>query len=105
MKKQISNRLIEMENDGAKRVAFYGISDEMEVAYITLQGSHMKLVGIMDEEKNSGKTVFGYRVISPKEMTDLNPDAILITSLKGKTAFIKNLIKQKEWDSIKIFTI
>jgi DNA-binding MarR family transcriptional regulator len=106
MKKQISNKLIEMENDGAKRVAFYGISDEMEVAYITLQGSHMKLVGIMDEEKNSGKTVFGYRVISPKEMTDLNPDAILITSLlKGKSAFIKNLIKQKEWQSIKIFTI
>jgi len=32
MKKQISNRLIEMENDGVKRVAFYGISDEMGVA-------------------------------------------------------------------------
>ena len=105
MKKQISNRLIEMENDRVKRVAFYGISDEMEVAYITLQGSTIKLVGIMDEDKNSGKTVFGYRVISPKEMMDLNPDAILITSLEGKSAFIKNLMKQKEWNSIKIFAI
>jgi predicted transcriptional regulator len=52
MKKQISKKLIEMEQSGVKRVAFYGLGDEMEVAYITLQGLDMKLVGIVDEEKN-----------------------------------------------------
>lgn len=105
MKKQISNKLIEMENDGNKRVAFYGISDEMEIAYIILKGSRMKLVGIMDKEENWGKRILGYKVISPKEMMDLDPDAILITSMNEKNSFMKNLTKQREWNSIKIFTI
>jgi DNA-binding MarR family transcriptional regulator len=104
-KKQISKRLLEMQASGVKRVAFYGISDEMEVAYITLQGSNMKLVGILDDEKNWGKRVFGYKVIGPKEVKNLNPDAILITSMKDQPSYIKNLIRQREWDSIKIFTI
>jgi hypothetical protein len=36
---------------------------------------------------------------------DLNPDAILITSMQEQTSYIKTLTKQKGWDSVKIFTI
>jgi DNA-binding MarR family transcriptional regulator len=99
IKKQFSKKLLEMQNSGVRRVAFYGLSDEMEVAYITLQGSHMKLVGIVDEEKNLGKNVFGYKVIGLSEVKRLKPDAILITSTG------KNFVKQKELNSIKVFTI
>ena len=77
----------------------------MEVAYITLQGSNMKLVGIVDDEMKGGRKVFGYKVVGPKEVKKLNPDAILITSMKDQPSHIKNLIKQREWDSIHIFTI
>jgi DNA-binding MarR family transcriptional regulator len=105
IKKQISKKFLEMQASGVKRVAFYGVSDEMEVAYITLQGSDMKLVGILDDEKNWGKRVFGYKVISPKEVRNINPDAIMITSMKDQPSYIKNLIKQREWDSNQIFTI
>jgi len=105
MKKQISTKLIEMENSGVKRVAFYGLGDEMEVAYITLQGLDMKLVGIVDDEKNLGRKLFGYKVITPKEVMRLNPDAILITSVKGEQSSLRTLMRQREWNSIKIFTI
>ena len=105
MKKQISKKLLEMQNSGIKRIAFYGISDKMEVAYITLQGLDMELVGIADEEKNRGKKVFGYKVVGLKDVSDLNPEAVLITSVKDQTSYIKNLTMQKRWDSIKIFTI
>ncbi len=105
IKKQFAGKLLEMQNSGVERVAFYGLSDEMEVAYITLQGLHMKLVGIVDEEKNWGKNVFGYKVISSREVRNLNPDAILITSLKIQPSYVKHLIGQQEWDAIKIFTI
>ena len=44
MKKQISNKLLEIQNSGVKRVAFFGVSEEMEVAYIILQGLKMKLI-------------------------------------------------------------
>jgi DNA-binding MarR family transcriptional regulator len=105
MKKQISAKLIEMQSSGVKRVAFYGLTDEMEVAYITLQGLDMKLVGIVDDEKNWGKKVFGYRIIGPGEMKKLNPDAILVTAVKDQPSSIKNVTKQREWNSIKIFSI
>ena len=105
IKKQFAGKLLEMQDSGVKRVVFYGLSDEMEVAYITLQGLHMKLIGIADEEKNWGRTVFGYKVISSREARTLNPDAILITSMKDQASYVKHLTGQKEWDAIKIFTI
>ncbi len=99
IKKQFSKKLLEMQNSGVRRVVFYGLSDEMEVAYITLQGSNMKLVGIVDEEKNLGKNVFGYKVVGLSEVKRLKPDAILITYTG------KNFVKQKELNSIKVFAI
>jgi DNA-binding MarR family transcriptional regulator len=105
MKKEISKKLLDIQNSGVKRIAFYGISDEMEVAYITLQGLDMRLVGIVDEEKNHGKKVFGHKVVGLKNVNDLNPEAILITSVKDQNLYIKNLSKQREWNFIKMFTI
>ena len=105
MKKQISKKLTEMQESGVKRIVFCGVSDEMEVAYITLYGLDMNLVGIVDEEKNWDKKVFGYKVIGLREAKDLNPDAILITSMRDPSPYVNNLMKQRDWDSIKIFTI
>jgi DNA-binding MarR family transcriptional regulator len=105
MKKQISKKLTEMQESGVKRIVFCGVSDEMEVAYITLYGLDMNLVGIVDEEKNWDTKVFGYKVIGLKEVKDLSPDAILITSMRDPNPYVNNLMKQRDWDSIKIFTI
>ena len=106
MKKVISGRLLEMQVDGIRRIAFYGVSDEMEIAYITLQGSDMKLVGIADEDgKKQGMRLLGHKVLSLGEMKGLNPDAILITCLKDQNSYIKNVMKQKECNGIKLFTI
>ena len=106
MKKLISKKLLEMQQSGVKRVAFFGVSDEMEIAYITLQGSDMKLVGIVDEDGGKqGTRLFGHKVLSLGEMNGLNPDAILITSVKGEHSSLRTLMKQREWNSIKIFTI
>ena len=82
LKKIIGNRLLEMQNKGLKRIVFYGISDEMEVAYITLQGVNLKLVGIVeDDEKFVPKIIFGYEVEPVSRVNELKPDCVLITSL------------------------
>jgi len=106
MKKLISKKLLEMQADGVKRVLFYGVGDEMEVAYITLQGVNLSLVGIADgDENNWGKIVFGQRVAGLKELRSLNADAVLITSTKDRDQFAKNFMKERGWNSLKIFTI
>jgi len=80
LKKMISHRLLEMEQEGFRRIVFYGISDEMEVAYITLQGVNLKLVGIVeDDEKFTPQIIFGYELEPVSRIKELKPDCVLIT--------------------------
>ena len=82
LKKVIGERLLEMQRDGKKRIVFYGVSDEMEVAYITLQGVNLKLVGIVeDDEKVTPRIIFGYEIEPVSRIKELKPDCVLITSL------------------------
>ena len=82
LKKVISNSLLEMQLDGVQRIVFYWVSDEMEVAYITLQGVNLKLVGIVDDdEKVTSRIIFGYEIEPVSRVQELKPDCILITSL------------------------
>jgi DNA-binding MarR family transcriptional regulator len=98
LKKIISQRLLEMQADGLQRIAFYGVSDEMEVAYITLQGVNLKLVGIVeDDEKMTSRIIFGYEIEPVSRVKELKPDGILITSLtenEQKRERLKGIFKQ-----------
>ena len=82
LKKVIANRLLEMQRDGRQRVVFYGVSDEMEVAFVTLQGVNLKLVGIVeDDEKLKPQIIFGYELEPVSRIQELKPDCVMITSL------------------------
>jgi hypothetical protein len=73
LKDLIGERLLEMRNKGVERIVFYGVSDEMEVAYITLQGINLKLVGIVeDEEKLKPQIIFGHEVEPVSRIQELN---------------------------------
>jgi len=82
LKTIIAERLLDMQSHGLQRIVFYGVSDEMEVAYITLQGVDLKLVGIVDDdEKVRSHIIFGYEIEPVSRVQELKPDCILITSL------------------------
>jgi len=82
LKKIIGKRFLEMQHDGMERIVFYGISEEMEVAYITLQGVNLKLVGIVeDDDKVVPQIIFGFEIEPISRVNELKPDCILITSL------------------------
>jgi DNA-binding MarR family transcriptional regulator len=81
LKDLIGSKLLEMQGEGVERVVFYGVSDEMEVAYITLQGVNLKLVGIVeDDEKYRPQFIFGYELERVSRIRGLRPQGILITS-------------------------
>ncbi len=82
LKDLFTRKLLEMKSKGVKRVVFYGLGDEMEVAYVTLQGVNLDLVGIVDDdEEKQGMKLFGYRVQKPEVIPSMRPDGVLITSL------------------------
>jgi DNA-binding PadR family transcriptional regulator len=94
LKKIIASRLLEMQRDGRQRIVFYGVSDEMEVAYVTLQGVDLKLVGIVeDDEKLKHQIIFGHELEPVSRIQGLKPDCILITSLTENGFKRENLEK------------
>jgi len=83
-----------------QRIVFYGVGDEMEVSYVTLQGLNLKLVGIVeDDDKCKPQIVFGYELEPVSRIRELKPDGILITSLSEielKKEKIKALLDRKK---------
>jgi DNA-binding MarR family transcriptional regulator len=104
LKRMIAEKLLEMASQGVRRVIFYGVSDEMEVAYVTLQGTEMELVGIVDDSHGSVReSILGRKPNSPSEIDGLNADAILITSILEKERILRSLKKRSNrW---KVFAI
>ena len=100
LKKIISNRLLEMKREGANRIVFYGVGDEMEVAYVTLQGLNLKLVGIVDDDETfRPQIVLGYELEPVSRVMELKPDGVLITSLTeidSKKARVKDLLTRRK---------
>jgi len=85
---------------------FYGVSDEMEIAFVTLQGLNLKLVGIVeDEEKINRKDVFGFELKEIQEIEKLKPDAVLITSFIGQDEKVEKLKKLLDLQRVYIANI
>ena len=104
LKSMIGERFLEMASQGVKRIIFYGVSEEMEVAYVTLQGTDMELVAIVDDNDGiKGKSILGRVAKDPREIDKLKADAILITSILDREGILKSLKKRK--NKVKLFTI
>ena len=72
----------------------------MEVAFICLQETNLELIGIADDSRDKqGKKIFGFSIQNSEVIKELNPDMILVTSIKYKDRMLLNLkrmIKGKE---------
>ena len=52
--------------NGEKRIVFYGAGEVAEIGYITLQGSDLRLVGVVDDRRR--KPFFGFPVYPPNRL-------------------------------------
>jgi len=96
-KKDITEKLLSLEGAGIKRIAFFGASDEMEIAYVTLAGVKLELVGIVDDDPaKQNRQFFDFVIGSPEMLLHWNPDAVLITSVEARDRIRKQL---ERWPS------
>ena len=107
LKAMITELFLDMASQGVKRVIFWGVSDEMEIAYVILQGTDMELVAIVDgDEEFKQQNVLGRKTENPSIIESLNADAILITSILVKDKVLRNAQRIMRRNSkIKLFTI
>jgi DNA-binding MarR family transcriptional regulator len=107
LKDIIGRKFLEIQNRGIERIVFYGVSDEMEVAYITLQGVNLELVGIVEDEDKmiNKKEIFGFKLRDMSEIETMKPDAVLITSLTNQKEREEKLRKLIDVQKVKIYDI
>lgn len=78
VRKDVENKINSISFNDRNRIALYGVTDLMELAYLVIQDKEeLDLVAIVDDEVKI--RIFGYHVIGSEEINNHSPDFLLIT--------------------------
>ena len=77
VRKDVEYKIDSIPFNDKKRVALYGVTDLMELAYLVIQDKELELVAIVDDEMKI--RIFGYHVIGIEEINTHAPDFLLLT--------------------------
>jgi len=92
--RDIEDLLDDFQKKGDKRVIFYGANDLAEIAFISLRGTGIELLGIADDQKE-GKDFLGFTVKSITELQKAGFDKIIVTTVDSKEAQVDKLVRKK----------
>lgn len=93
IKSLILNKFSEMEKKKVRFILFCGAGEVAELAYLYLQLSSLKLVGIVDE-RQQGRSFFGFLVSSLERLQENDWDMILLTRLDDTERTIHTLLER-----------
>ena len=83
LEQRIRAKLLELKSRGVERVVFYGAGDIMEATNRVASGVGLQVVGVVDDDSTKhGRPKGGLVVRAPSAINDLEPDAVLITTLR-----------------------
>jgi DNA-binding MarR family transcriptional regulator len=89
----IVNKYSEMEKGNVKAVLFCGAGEVADLAYLYLQLSGIRLAGIVDE-KQQGKSFFGFRISGYERLEQQDWDVILLTRLEDTEKTVSLLLEK-----------
>ena len=92
--RDIEGLLNDFQKKGVKKVVFYGANDLAEIAFISLRGTDVQLIGVADDQKQ-GKDFLGFTVKSITELKKAGFDRIIVTTIDSKEAQLDKLLGKK----------
>ena len=92
--RDIERLLNDFQKKGVKKVVFYGANDLAEIAFISLRGTDIQLIGVADDQKQ-GKDFLGFTVKSITELKKAGFDKIIVTTIDSKEAQLDKLLGKK----------
>ncbi len=93
IKNLLINKFREMEVDQIHSILFFGAGEVAELAYLYLQLTNIKLVGIIDE-RQVGNNFFEFQVESFDRLKQRDWDVVLLTRLDDKDMDLEGLIEK-----------
>ena len=79
---RLNKVFLAIEKDEAKKVVFYGAGEIAEIAYLSLQGTKLDLVGVVDDFKTGN--FFGKKVQPAEFIKGVTYDRVIIAALSSK---------------------
>jgi len=102
-RRDFTNLFNKLRATGPKRIAFCGIDEVTEIAYLSLKETGLELAAIFDSEP-SKKGFLGYEIFSFGDIKRIDPDMIVITSFKSDDV-LKDALLEAGVDATKIYSI
>jgi DNA-binding MarR family transcriptional regulator len=84
----------EFRRRDVKKVVFFGANDLAEIASISLRGSDVELIGVVDEEM-AGEEFLGFRVKSIKDLRKAHYDRVIITRVDSRELGLQELLQNE----------
>jgi DNA-binding MarR family transcriptional regulator len=102
-RRDFHNLFTKLRVTGPKRIAFCGIDEVTEIAYLSLKEAGLELVAIFDAE-SSKKDFLGHEILRFDDIKRIDPDIIVITSFKSDDE-LKDALLAAGVDGAKICSI
>lgn len=93
IKSLLLTKFSEMQGKEVRAVLFCGAGEVAELAYLYLQLSSIRLVGIIDE-KQEGRSFFGFRISGFDRLENADWDMILVTRVEDAEMTVNALIER-----------
>jgi len=77
-----------------KKVVFFGANDLAEIASISLRGTDVELIGVVDEER-AGQEFLGFRVKSIKDLRKAHYDRVILTGVASQELGLQQLLENE----------
>ena len=84
----------EFRRRNVKKVVFFVASDLAEIASISLRGTNIELIGVVDEER-AGQEFLGFRVKSIKDLRKAHYDRVIITRVDSRELGLQELLQNE----------
>lgn len=105
VKREIIRLLKRYETNGIRTVVLYGASDTAEVVASAIQQTRLVVLGIVDgDSAKQGHLFNGTLIQAPETISQIDPDAVLITSFARQDEIYNN-IETIIGDNIEVLTL
>ncbi len=105
VKREIIRLLKRYETNGIRTVVLYGASDTAEVVMSAIPHTRLVVIGIVDgDPAKQGRLFNGTLIQTPESISQIDPDAVLITSFARQDEIYNN-IETIIGDNIKVLTL
>jgi DNA-binding MarR family transcriptional regulator len=84
----------EFRRKEVRKVVFFGANNLAEIASISLRGTDVELIGVVDDER-AGEEFLGFRVKSIKDLRNAEYDKIIITRVNSQKMGLQKLLQNE----------